>query len=167
MQTFANSSVAVRSHHVCLTLKRAVSLPCTDTHGHNLRFQTHPLLSGLCIWPWYFECERPICPSDSPCHVNCCAHKQNHQLWLEQSGHFTRGLKSIQLSFQSLAIHLKPPGSPTRQQALNVHFKTAPFQKDVELLGFAQMYYECRSLAQICADVFLGSLPHIRTYNDI
>ena len=45
------------------------------SYRHSLRFQPHPLLSGLCIWPWYFECERPVCPSDSPCQVNCCAHK--------------------------------------------------------------------------------------------
>ena len=64
------------------------------------------------------------------------------------------------LSFQTLSTPLKPPGSPTQQQALNVHFNTAPCQKDVELLGFAQMYYECDSLAQICADVFLAFLPH-------
>ena len=70
------------------------------------------------------------------------------------------GLKCIQLSFQTLSTHLKPPGAPTRQQALNIHFDTATVQNDVDLLWFAQMYYECGSLAQICADVFLGSMPH-------
>ena len=118
-----------------------------------------PLYWAL-VWLWYFECERLVCPWDSPCSVNWYAHKQNHQLWLKQSGHFPRGLKCIQLSFQTLSTHLKPPSSPTQQQALNVHFNTAPFQKDVELLGFAQMYYECRSIAQICADVSLAFLPH-------
>ena len=147
LQTFANSdSDAVSNPHVWPTFRTCSFFA---SFGHSLRFQPHPLLSGLCIWPWYFECERPVCPSDSPCHVNCCAHKQNHQLWLEQSGHFTRGLKCIQLSFQSLSIHLKPPGSLTRRQALNVHFKTAPFRKDVELLWFAQTYYECGSLHRI------------------
>ena len=92
--------------------------------------------------------------------IGMLAHKQNHQLWLEQSGHFTRGLTCIQLSFQTLSTHSKPPIFPTQQQALNVHCNSAPFQKDAELLGFAQIYYECDSLAQICADVFLGSLPH-------
>ena len=54
----------------------------------------------------------------------------------EQSGHFTRGLRPC------------------------LHFNTAPFQKDVDLLWFEQIHEECGSLAQICADVFLGSLPH-------
>ena len=108
------------------------------------------------VWLWYFECERPVCPWDSPCSVNWYAHKQNHQLWLEQSGHFTR----IQLSFQTLSTHLKPRGSPTQQQALNVHFNTTRSQKDVQLLWFAQNYYECGSFAQICPHVFPGSLPH-------
>ena len=48
-----------------------------------------------------------------------------------------------------LSIHLKSPGSLTRRQALNVHFKTAPFRKDAELLWFAQTYYECGSLHRI------------------
>ena len=29
-----------------------------------------------------------------------------------------------------------------------------------DLLWFEQIYWECRSLARICADAFLGSLPH-------
>ena len=91
----------------------------------------------------------PVCPSDNPCHVNCCAHKQNHQLWLEQSGQFTRGLKCIHLFFQAVSTHLKPPRSPTLQQALNVHVKTAPFRKDVELLWFVQSYHERGSLHRI------------------
>ena len=55
---------------------------------------------------------------------------------------------------------LKPRGSPTQQQALNVHFNTTRFQKDVQLLWFAQNYCECGSFAQICPHVFPGSLPH-------
>ena len=43
-----------------------------------------PLYLAL-VWLWYFECERLVCPWDSPCSVNWYAHKQNHQLWLEQS----------------------------------------------------------------------------------
>ena len=85
----------------------AVFLPLT-AYRHSLRFQTHPLLCGLCIWRWCFECERPVGPWDSLCHITWYAHKQNHQNWLEQFGHFTRGLKCIQLSFQTLSTHSKP-----------------------------------------------------------
>ena len=128
LQTFANSdSGAVSNPHVWPTLKHAVLFA---SFAHSLRFQTHPY--GLCIWLWYFESERPVCPWDSPCHVIWYAHNQINQLWLQKSGHFTRGLKCIQLSFQTLSTHLKPSGPPTRQQALNTHFNTAPFQKDVD-----------------------------------
>ena len=124
LQTFANSdSGTVSNRHVWPTLKHPVFLPRTDTNGHNLRFQTHPLLSGLCIWLWYFECRFAL----QTTHVTSIVvlTSKNHQLWLEQSGQFTRGLKCIHLFFQTVSTHLKPPRSPTRQQALNVHFKTA------------------------------------------
>ena len=113
---------------------------------------------GMALVLWMWTTGLPLRQPTSRQMI--CSQGLNHQLWLEQSGHFTRDLKCIQLSFQTLSTHSKPPGSPTPQQALNVHFNTVPFQKDVELLGFAQIFYECGSFAQICPHVFPGSLPH-------
>ena len=108
LQTFANSdSGAVSKPHVWPTWNTCSFLASYRLPAQ-LEVSNTSLLCGLCIWRWCFECERPVGPWDSLRHITWYAHKQNHQNWLEQFGHCTRGLKCIQLSFQTLSTQSKP-----------------------------------------------------------
>ena len=145
-------TVAVSNHYVWPTLKHAVFLPPT---GKAWGFKHIPFWVVILLGFRTLNVNGRFALETT--HVTSIANSSAlaGTVWASST---TRGLKCIQLSFQTLSTHSKPPRSPARQQALNVHFNTAPFQKDVDLLWFAQIYYECRALAQICADAFLGFL---------